>query len=75
MLALLVLAAEAAEHKPSQLPFYLVGGLLALFGVALAAVGIPRHGTFPASAGVQRGLIALCAVLAVGAMVTAVTTA
>jgi hypothetical protein len=75
VLALLVLAAETLKDEPSKAPFYILGGALAAFGVALAAVGISRHATFPPSAGVQRGLTALAVVLAAGAMATAVITA
>jgi hypothetical protein len=75
VLALVILAAETLKDEPSKAPFYILGGLLAAFGVGLAAVGISRHATFPPSAGVQRGLIALAAVLSAGAMVTAVITA
>jgi hypothetical protein len=75
MLALVLLAAEALEDEPSKLPFYLLGGLLAVFGVALSAVGISRHATFPPSQAAARGIMALAVVLAVGAMLTAVITA
>jgi hypothetical protein len=75
MLALVTLAAGALEEESSQVPFYLAGGVLALFAVVLSAVGISRHGTFPPSAGVQHALTALAAVLAVAAMLTAVITA
>jgi hypothetical protein len=75
MLALVLLAADTLENGPSKVPFYLLGGALALFGVALAALGISRHATFPPSAGAQRGLIALAVVLAAAAMATAVITA
>jgi hypothetical protein len=75
VLALILLAAEALEDEPSKAPFYLLGGLLALFGVGLAAVGISRHATFPPSASVQRGLIGVAVLLAAGAMATAVITA
>jgi hypothetical protein len=75
VLALVLLAAETLEDEPSKAPFYIMGGILALFGVGLAAVGIARHATFPPSAGVQRAVVALAVLLAAGAMATAVITA
>jgi MYXO-CTERM domain-containing protein len=75
LLALLSLAAETAGEEPSKAAFYLLGGLLVLFALGLAAVGIRRHETFPASAGTGRALMALCAVLVAAAMAAAVLTA
>jgi hypothetical protein len=70
--ALLLFAVTEGEEA-SKAPFYLAGGLLAVFAVAVAALGIARH-DFPSSAGTARGVIALCATLVVAAMATAVLT-
>ena len=74
VLALLTFAAEAIEDEPSKAPFYIVGGLAAIWAVVLFAVGM-RSTSFPASAGAQRGVMALSVLLVAGAMFTAVITA
>ena len=69
--ALLVLAAEEAE--PSKTGFYVVGGALAAWAVLLGFVGL-RSPEFPGSEGTARGVMAISAVLVVGAMTAAVLT-
>ena len=69
--ALLVMAAEEAE--PSKTAFYLCGGVLAAWAVALGFVGL-RSPEFPGSERGQRGVIAVSAVLVVAAMAAAVLT-
>jgi hypothetical protein len=73
MLAALLLAAEAAEK--SKTPFYILAGLLILFGFGLGFYGSSRHETFPPSDGAARTVMLVCAVLVAGTMVTAVITA
>ncbi len=58
--ALLVLAAEEAE--PSKTAFYVGGGVLAVWAVALSLVGLSRP-DFPATAGAARGLYGFSALL------------
>ena len=70
--ALLVLAAEKAEH--SKTAFYLCGGLLAAWAVALGFIGL-RSPDFPGSATAARGVMAISGVLMLAAMATAVITA
>jgi hypothetical protein len=70
--ALLVLAAEEAE--PSKTAFYICGGALAAWAVALGFVGL-RSPDFPGGESGQRGVIGITAVLVVAAMATAVITA
>ena len=72
-LSALVLAAEA-EAEPSKTPFYIFGGLLVLWAVALSGIGMSQA-TFPTTATAKRGVIALTALLVIGAMATAVITA
>ena len=73
VLSSLIVAAEAgAEH--SKTAFYVCGGLLAAWAVVLAGLGMSRA-TFPESAGAQRGVQLLSAVLVAAAMATAVITA
>ena len=66
----LLLAAE----EPSKTPFYIAGAVLAAWAVIVAFVGITQP-DFPKNAAGRAGVIALTAVLVVGAMSTAVITA
>jgi hypothetical protein len=70
--ALLVLAAEEAE--PSKTLFYLCGGALAAWAVALGVIGL-RSPEFPGNERTSRGVMAISAVLVVAAMASAVITA
>jgi hypothetical protein len=69
----LVLAAEE-EAEPSKTAFYVFGGLLAVWAVVLSGIGM-SSASFPATTVAKRGVIALTALLMVGAMATAVITA
>ena len=69
--ALLVLAAEEAE--PSKTAFYLCGGALAAWAVALGFIGL-RSPEFPGGQRGERGVIAISAVLVLAAMAAAVLT-
>jgi hypothetical protein len=71
--AALLAAAEAAAET-SKTAFYVCGGLLAVWAVVLAAIGLSRA-TFPPSEGAERGVVALTVLLVFAAMVTAVATA
>ena len=73
MLAALLLAADAAEK--SKTPFYILAGLLILFGFGLGIGGTMRHETFPPSAAAARAVIGVGVVLVAGTMITAVLTA
>jgi hypothetical protein len=73
--ALLVLAAETAEHaEPSKVPFFIAGGALALWAVVLSAIGI-RSQSFPGGDARARGVMTISAVLVVAAMATSIITA
>jgi hypothetical protein len=73
--ALTVLAAAPAEHEEtSKTLFYVAGAILALFAVAISAIGIARHETFPPSKAVARGVMALAAVLVAFTMASAIIT-
>ncbi len=67
--ALLVLAAEEAEHTPTA--FYVAGGLLAGWAVLLSAVGMMRP-DFPKSDGTTKGLYGVSALLVVAAAAGAI---
>jgi hypothetical protein len=70
--ALLVLAAEEAEH--SKVPFYIAGGLLAAWAVVLGAIGLSRP-QFPGGEAGARGVMAISVLLALTTMAMAVVTA
>ncbi|MGA2011910.1 MAG: hypothetical protein ABSH51_15500 [Solirubrobacteraceae bacterium] len=63
-----------AASEPSKVPFFILGGLLVVWAVALAAIGLSRP-EFPNSAGGQRGVIAVSLVLIVLAIGAAIATA
>jgi len=72
-LTLVVASTEGDES--SKTLFYLAGGVLAVFAVAISAIGISRIGSFPASRGQARGVIGLAALLVLAAMASAIVTA
>ncbi len=71
MHAFLVLAAEAGEESSKTL-FYVAGGVLAIWAVALGAYGLSRP-DFPAE-GAARGIMGISAVLVVAAIATSIVT-
>jgi hypothetical protein len=71
--ALLILAA-VEEHKPDKTAFYVAGGALVLFALAISAVGVRGGETFPSSKGARTAVCALAAVLVAATMATAVIT-
>jgi mannitol-specific phosphotransferase system IIBC component len=71
--ALLIFAQETAEHEPSKTPFYLLGGLAAVWAIVLFAVGM-RSPSFPGSRAAQRAVIAVSVVVVVAAMASSVLT-
>ena len=68
MLSLAIIAAE-----PSKTPFYIVGGLLALWAVVLAGIGLMQP-EFPYNVRGQRSVAALSTVLIIAAILAAVLT-
>jgi hypothetical protein len=72
--ALITLAAEAVEEEPSKTPFYVLGGLLAVYAVAISFVGIRGYASFPGSKGARSGIMALSVALVVATMASAVLT-
>jgi hypothetical protein len=69
--ALLVLAADGAE--PSKTAFYVGGGLLAVWAVIVASLGLSRP-DFPGTAGAASAVYAISTVLMLGAGATALLT-
>ncbi|MDP9378291.1 MAG: hypothetical protein M3P40_12120 [Actinomycetota bacterium] len=72
---LLVLAstAEAAEET-SHMPFYVMGGLLALWATVIAFFGISKRTTYPAGDGGRNLVVLVTLVLVVGACASAALT-
>jgi hypothetical protein len=71
---LLIFAQETAEEESSKTPFYVLGGLAAVWAITLFALGM-RAPSFPGSTGAQRAVIAVSVVVVVAAMASAVLTA
>lgn len=62
-----------AAGEPSKVPFYIAGGVLVIWALALAAVGLTRP-SFPGSERGARGVMAVSFVLMIFAMAMAVVT-
>jgi hypothetical protein len=62
-----------AAGEPSKVPFYIAGGILVVWAVALAGVGLTRP-SFPGSERGARGVMLVSALLMVLAMAMAVIT-
>jgi hypothetical protein len=70
----LVAVSEAAtEEETSKTPFYILGGVAAVWAMVLFAVGM-RSTAFPGSVAAQRGVIAISVLVVIGAMASAVLT-
>jgi phage gp37-like protein len=70
----LMLAAEAAKAESSHTAFYIAGGALAAWAVIVSFLGITRP-AFPGTMGARNAVIAISAVLVLGATSMAVITA
>jgi hypothetical protein len=68
-----VLTTLLAAAEPSKVPFFIAGGVLALWAVVLSSVGL-THPAFPSSAAGQRGVILISLVLAALAIAMAIAT-
>jgi hypothetical protein len=68
-----VLTVLLASAEPSKVPFYIAGGLLAVWAVAVSAVGFNRP-SFPFGAAGQRAVMGVSIVLAVLAVAMAIAT-
>ncbi len=69
-----MLSAVIATAEPSKVPFYIAGGVLALWAVLLAWIGLSRP-AFPNGARGQRGVIMISLTLVVVAIAIAIVTA
>ena len=70
MSVLATILAAAEEHK-SELPFFLVAGVLVAFAVFVSVAGFKRP-DFPATASAGRGVMALGAALVVVTMASVI---
>jgi hypothetical protein len=68
-----VLSALFAAAEPSKVPFYIAGGVLALWAVALAGIGLTQP-EFPYNVRGQRGVIAISLVLMIIALACGILT-
>jgi len=68
-----VLAALFAVAEPSKVPFYIAGGVVALWAVALAGLGLTQP-EFPYNVRGQRGVVAFSLMLIVIAIAAAILT-
>jgi hypothetical protein len=68
-----VITLIVAAGEPSKVPFYIAGGLLVIWAVGLAAVGLTRP-SFPGNERGARGVMAVSFVLMAFAMAMAVVT-
>jgi hypothetical protein len=73
-LGLVTLAAEAAGEEHNQTPFHVLGGLLAVYAVALAFLGMRGRAGLVSSTGARNAVMALTTVLVAAAMASAVLT-
>ncbi len=71
---LLLAAAEAAHEGESHLPFYVLGSVLALWGVAIALFGMSRRQSFPATRRARNLVMLVTTVLVIGACGSAALT-
>ena len=72
-LAFLLAAAEhvAEEHEKSEMPFFIMGGLFAMFAVLISIFGF-KNPDFPDNAGAARGVMTAGVVLMLAAISSAV---
>ena len=68
-----MLSALIAATEPSKVPFYIAGGVFAVWAVVLSTIGLTRP-SFPYGATGQRAVIGLSLLLAVLAIGMAIAT-
>jgi hypothetical protein len=68
-----VLALVLAAGEPSKVPFYIAGGALVVWAVALSAVGLTRP-SFPVNIRAQRAVMLVSFLLMAAAIAMAVVT-
>jgi hypothetical protein len=73
LLSLITLAAEEGA-EPSKTLFYICGCALVVWALAVAALGIRAHDSWPSSQSAARGVMTVSVVLVLLAMASAVIT-
>jgi hypothetical protein len=73
--ATLIAFAAGAGAESSKTLFYICGGVLVVWALAVSAMGIRAHDTFPPTKRAARGVMAISVVLILAAMASAVLTA
>jgi hypothetical protein len=68
-----VLSLLIAASEPSKVPFYLAGGVLALWAVVLATIGLTRP-SFPFNDRGERAVMGVSIVLVVATIAMAIAT-
>jgi len=68
-----VLSLLLAAAEPSKVPFFIAGGVLALWAVVLAGIGLTRP-SFPYNVRGQRSVIAISLILMIVAVAMAIAT-
>jgi hypothetical protein len=74
MLSTLITFAAEEGAEPSKTLFYICGGALVVWALAVSALGIRAHESWPPSQGTARGVMTVSIVLVVLAMASAVIT-
>jgi hypothetical protein len=74
MTVALTILAAVEKAEPDKTAFYVAGGLLVVFALAISAIGVRGAETFPASKRARTGVCALAALLVAATMATAVLT-
>ena len=75
MLNALIVFASTEGVESSKTLYYIAGGLLAVFAVAISVIGIRGIGSFPAGKAQTRGVIGIAALLVLFAAASAIITA
>jgi hypothetical protein len=70
-MGLVTLLAATEEAHRSEAPFFIAGGLLAAFAIAVSVVGFTRP-SWPGTDGAARGVMSVGAVLVIAAAALAV---
>jgi hypothetical protein len=68
-----VLSAWLAAAEPSKVPFFIAGGVFALWAVVLSWIGL-THPSFPFDVRGQRAVIGVSFILAAAALAMAIVT-
>ena len=74
LLSFIVFAAEAAGEETSKTPYYVLGSVLVVLALAVAAIGIKGHENWPATKGARNAVMGIVALVVVATMASSVIT-